>query len=39
VWNVAWLFILPIVVPRDIYFPALHHVAPVIMGVALLLRY
>jgi hypothetical protein len=27
-WNLAWLVALPIITPRDIYFPVLHHFAP-----------
>jgi hypothetical protein len=27
-WNLAWLVALPIITPRDIYFPILHHAAP-----------
>lgn len=37
-WNVAWLIVLPLITPRDIYFPALHHFMPTLFGVALLLR-
>ena len=36
IWNLAWLVVLPITRPRDIYFPVLHHVAPLIIGIALL---
>jgi hypothetical protein len=36
IWNVVWLVILPIFSPRDIYYPVLHHVAPLIIGIALL---
>ena len=36
IWNLAWLVFLPILSPRDIYFPVLHHVAPLIIGIALL---
>ncbi len=36
IWNLAWLLIMLIVRPADIYFPVLHHVAPLIIGVALL---
>ncbi len=36
IWNVAWLVVLPIFSPRDIYYPVLHHVAPLIIGIALL---
>lgn len=36
IWNIAWLLIMIILRPRDIYFPVLHHVAPLIIGIALL---
>jgi hypothetical protein len=35
-WNLAWLVVLPVVSPRDIYFPALHYAAPLLMGIGLL---
>ena len=35
-WNIALLIIMPIFYPRDMYFPWLHYVAPVIIGIALL---
>jgi hypothetical protein len=35
-WNLAWLIILPIFSPRDVYYPVLHHAAPLIIGIALL---
>ncbi len=38
VWNLAWLVILPIARPKDVYYPWLHHVAPVLIGIWLLLR-
>lgn len=38
IWNLGWLLIMLIVRPNDIYFPVLHHVAPLIIGIALLLR-
>lgn len=34
-WNLAWLIVLPLITPRDIYFPVLHHVAPLLIGIAL----
>jgi len=37
-WNLAWLVVLPIVRREDIYFPALHHIAPLVIGIALLVR-
>jgi hypothetical protein len=36
IWNLACLVLLLIFSPRDIYFPVLHHVAPLIIGIALL---
>lgn len=38
IWNLVWLIVLPIATPRDMYFPALQHTAPLIIGVALLVR-
>jgi hypothetical protein len=35
VWNLAWLVALIVFSPRDIYYPALHHIAPLIIGIAL----
>jgi hypothetical protein len=37
-WSLIWLVVLPITTPRDIYFPVLHHVAPLVIGIALLMR-
>ncbi len=37
IWNLAWLVALPFISPRDIYYPVLHHVAPLVIGIALLL--
>ena len=36
IWNLGWLVALPILSPRDIYYPVLHHTAPLIIGIALL---
>lgn len=36
IWNLAWLGVLIIFSPCDIYFPALHHIAPLVIGIALL---
>lgn len=38
VWNLAWLVLLPLLTPRDIYFPVLHHAMPLVIGIALLIR-
>jgi hypothetical protein len=36
VWNLAWLIVLPMITPRDIYFPILHGLMPLLIGVPLL---
>jgi hypothetical protein len=36
IWNLGWLLVMLFVRPSDIYFPVLHHVAPLIIGIALL---
>jgi len=38
IWNLAWLIILPITKPQDMYYPWLHYVAPLIIGIALLVK-
>ena len=38
VWNLAWLIILPIARPHDMYYPWLYYVAPLLIGIALLGR-
>lgn len=38
VWNLGWLLVMLIVRPRDIYYPVLHHVAPLLIGIALLIQ-
>lgn len=35
-WNLAFLAIMPIAYPHDIYFPWLHYVAPLLIGIGLL---
>ena len=35
-WNIAWLVILLLVTPADIYYPALHHMMPLVIGLSLL---
>jgi hypothetical protein len=37
-WGLAWLIILPIFRPQDMYYPWLHYVAPLIIGITLLVR-
>jgi hypothetical protein len=36
IWNLGCLLVMLIVRPADIYYPWLHHVAPLILGIALL---
>jgi hypothetical protein len=38
VWNIGWLIILPVVSPRDLYYPILPFVPALLIGIALLLR-
>ena len=38
IWNLAWLIILPIARPQNMYYPWLHYGAPLIIGIALLTR-
>ena len=37
-WNLGCLVVVPIFYPNDIYFPWLHYVAPLIIGIALLMK-
>ncbi len=37
-WNLAWLVVLVVITPEDIYFPILHHLIPLLIGGALLWR-
>ena len=40
VWNIGWLVVLPIVSPRDIYYPVLHFIPLLPVGItALVARY
>jgi hypothetical protein len=34
IWNLARLVVLPIISRRDIYYPGLHHAAPLLIGIA-----
>ena len=34
-WNLGWLLVMLIVRPRDVYYPVLHYVAPLLIGIAL----
>lgn len=36
IWNLTWLLILPIARPQDMYYPWLYYVAPLMIGIALL---
>jgi len=36
IWNLAWLVILPIARSQDMYYPWLHYVAPLMIGIVLL---
>lgn len=38
IWNLFWLVVLLIFSPQNIYFPALHHAAPLLIGIALLVK-
>ncbi len=38
IWNLAWLVILPIARPQDMYYPWLFYVAPELIGILLLVR-
>jgi hypothetical protein len=37
-WNLGWLVILPIARPKEMYYPWLHYVAPLLIGIGLLLK-
>jgi hypothetical protein len=37
-WNIGWLVALPIFSPDDLYYPLLHHMAPLVIGIMLLVR-
>ncbi len=38
VWGLAWMIILPIARPEDMYYPWLHYVVPLLIGIVLLLK-
>lgn len=38
IWNLVWLVVLPIARPRNIYYPWLHHTAPLLIGIVLLIQ-
>jgi hypothetical protein len=35
-WSLIWLVVLPVARPRDMYFPVLYYVSPLLIGIALL---
>jgi hypothetical protein len=37
VWNLAWLVIMPVARPKDMYYPWLHYAAPLLIGIGLLI--
>ena len=36
IWNPALLAAIPIFKPRDIYYPFVHYIAPLLIGITLL---
>ena len=36
-WSLGWLVVLPIARPHDMYYPWLHYVAPLLIGIGLLI--
>ncbi len=36
IWNLSWLVILPFLTPGDIYYPVLHNLIPLIIGIQML---
>ena len=38
IWNIAWLVALLVISPRDIDYPVLQHFAPLLIGIALLMK-
>jgi len=36
IWNLAWMIILPLARPQEMYYPWLHYVAPLLIGIGLL---
>ncbi len=38
IWNLGWLLVMIVVRPGDIYYPVLHHLAPLLIGIALLIQ-
>jgi hypothetical protein len=37
-WNLGWLVVLPVTRPQNMYYPWLHYVSPLLIGIALLLK-
>jgi len=38
VWNLAFLIVLPLATPKDMYYPFIHHLMPLLIGISLLMR-
>ncbi len=38
IWNLGYLLIILVVRPREVYYPAIHCVAPLLIGLALLIQ-
>lgn len=38
IWCLVWMVILPIARPKDMYYPWLHYVAPLLVGISLLMK-
>jgi hypothetical protein len=38
IWGLAWMIILPIARPDNMYYPWLHYVVPLLIGITLLLK-
>ncbi len=38
IWNMGWLIALPLLSPRDFYYPILHSFMPLLIGIALLVK-
>ena len=36
IWNLGYLLIIAVVRPREVYYPAIHCVAPLVIGIALM---
>lgn len=38
IWNMGWLIMLPIARPNDMYYPWLHYMAPLLIGIVSITR-